>query len=166
MGFTPVEGVVMGRRCGDIDPSIISFLMESELYTTDEIEDILNRKSGLLGISGKTWKIDQLLKSKDKKSKLALQIFVYRIVKYMGAYIAALNGVDAIVFTGDRIEDVPAIREQIMNNFSYLGLKLDKKKNKKNGSIISDGKSKIKVLLVPRNDALMMLKEVRKILRK
>jgi acetate kinase len=166
MGFTPLEGLVMGTRCGDIDPAIITFLMEHELYSTDEVEHILNKKSGLLGLSGRSNDVRELLKKNDARSKLALEVFVYRAAKYIGSYIAALDGVDIIVFSAGIGENAHQLRERILKNFGFVGLKLNKKKNKKNEIIISDSRSKVKVLAIPANEELMMAREVKKVLRK
>jgi acetate kinase len=160
MGFTPLEGLLMGTRSGDIDPSIISYLMSKEKKTIKEIEHILNYQSGLLGISEESNDVRDLLKSKKGSSKLALELFTYRITKYIGSYISILNGVDVIVFTAGIGEKAYSLREKILNNFKFLGLKLDKTKNKNNKKIITKPNSKIKVMVIPTYEEKIMAREV------
>lgn len=123
MGLTPLEGLIMGTRCGDLDPSVVLYLLEKLGLHIDEVKDLLNRKSGLLGLCGKSDMRDiiALEQAGDKAAQITLETFVYRIQKYIGAYAAALNGVDAIVFTGGIGENSSDIRARIMKNFSYLG---------------------------------------------
>jgi len=166
MGFTPLEGVMMGTRSGSVDPAILTFLMEHDLYTTDEIDDILNNKSGLLGVSGKSNDVRDLVKEKTPRSKLALEMYSYSIIKQIGAYAAAMNGVDIIVFTAGIGENAYYLREKILKNFEYLGVKLDKKKNKNNELVISDKKSKVGVCVIPSNESLMIAREVKAVLKK
>jgi len=150
----------MGTRSGDIDPSIISYLMKKEKKTVKEIEHILNYKSGLLGVSEISNDVRDLIKSKKKSSKLALELFTYRITKYIGAYISILNGVDVIVFTAGIGENAFYLREKILKNFEFLGLIIDKTKNKKNNKIITKTNSKIKVMVIPTDEERMMAREV------
>ena len=162
MGFTPLEGVVMGTRCGDIDPAIILFLMKKEKLSVKEMDNILNKKSGLLGISGISPDVRVLWdneKKGNKRAHLALDVLTYRITKYIGAYISILNGVDAIVFTAGIGENAYYLRERILKNFEYIGLKIDKKRNKNNELIISADNSKIKVLVIPTNEELQIARE-------
>lgn len=179
MGFTPVEGVAMGSRSGDIDAGIITFLMQKERMDAREINDLLNKKSGLIGLCGKR-DIRDILKATDKKSRLALEIFCYRVTKYIGAYTAALGGLDILIFTAGIGENNWQIRKQICENLKYLGIELDDKKNekinsnflefikssdfinnKKNGLIISKGK--IKVMVIATNEEKAIAEEVVKI---
>lgn len=161
MGFTPLEGLVMGTRSGDLDPALVCLLMEKG-FTEEKVYDLLNNYSGLKGMAG-TNDMRVLMKKRNKKEvQLALDVYVYRIVKYLGAYIAAMNGVDVIVFTAGIGEHQPWIREQVLKQFKYLGLKLDKAKNKKNNVVISKG-GKVKVLVIPTNEALMMARECKRI---
>ena len=162
MGFTPLEGVVMGTRCGDIDPAVILFLMKKEKLSVKEIDDILNKKSGLLGISGISRDVRVLWASEKKGNKragLTLDILSYRVAKYIGAYAAVMNGVDAIVFTAGIGENAYYLRERILKNFEYLGLRIDKTRNKNNETIISADNSKIKVLVIPTNEELQIARE-------
>jgi len=121
MGFTPLEGCVMGTRSGNIDPTIIFYL--SKKLSIKKIKKILNYKSGLLGISGKSNDVRDLIKSKRKRSELAIDVFCYQISKYIGSYIAALNGLDLIVFSGGIGENVPFIRNKILSNFKFIKFK-------------------------------------------
>lgn len=162
MGFTPLEGVVMGTRCGDIDPAIILFLMKKEKLSVKEIDNLLNRKSGLFGISGISQDVRVLWaneKKGNKRAHLALNVLAYRITKYIGAYIAVLNGVDAIVFTAGIGENAYYLRQRILKNFEYVGLRIDKTKNKNNKTIISAKNSKIKALVIPTNEELQIARE-------
>lgn len=160
MGFTPLEGLVMGTRCGDLDPAIVTFLMEHERLNYNQIYELLNKKSGLLGISGFTGDIPDLLKS--KKGKLALNIFIYRIIKYMGAYYSVLKGLDAIIFSGGIGENEPKIRKKILEGIKFLGIKINNRLNKKNNLIISDKKSKIKVFVIRTNEEDIILRNILK----
>lgn len=154
MGLTPLEGLVMGTRCGDLDPSIIIYLIEELGLSPEQITDLLNKKSGLLGLCGKSDMRDiiAMAKSGDKPSKMAIEIFVYRVQKTIGAYIAALNGIDAIVFTGGIGENSPYIRALIAKNFSYLGLVVETEENEKNKTIFSTNNSPVFLLNIPANE--------------
>ncbi len=162
MGFTPLEGVVMGTRCGDIDPAIIFFLMKKEKLSVKEVDNLLNKKSGLLGISGISPDVRVLWdkeKKGNKRANLTLNVLAYRITKYIGSYISVLNGLDAIVFTAGIGENAYYLRERILRNFEYIGLKVDKTRNKNNELIISSDNSKIKVLVIPTNEELQIARE-------
>jgi len=162
MGFTPLEGVVMGTRCGDIDPDIILFLMKKEKLSVKEIDNLLNNKSGLLGISGISPDVRVLWaneKKGNKRAGLTLDILGYKVAKYIGAYISVLNGVDAIVFTAGIGENAYYLRERILKSFEYIGLKIDKRKNKNNKTIISAKNSKIKALVIPTNEEIQIARE-------
>jgi acetate kinase len=123
MGFTPLEGLVMGTRCGDIDPALISYIMEKEKLTVDQVGQLMNRKSGLLGISGVSNDMRDLLgyaKKNHKQAKLAIDIFIYRVKKYIGAYMAAMNGADAIILTAGIGENVSIIKKRLLKELSNL----------------------------------------------
>ncbi|MDD5086712.1 MAG: acetate kinase [Candidatus Nanoarchaeia archaeon] len=168
MGFTPLEGVVMGTRCGDIDPAIIPFLMRKEKLSVNQVDEILNKKSGLLGIFGKSSNVRVLWDNENKGNKrasLALDILGYRIAKYIGAYTAAMNGVDVIVFTAGIGENAFYVRERVLKQFEYLGLKLDKKKNEKNETIITANDSKVVAMVIPTNEELQIARETFKIVK-
>lgn len=160
MGFTPLEGLVMGTRAGDIDIGAVFFLMEKEKLSIKQTREILNKKSGMLGISGITNDFRELIKSKNQRAKLAMDMFAYRITKYIGAYISALNGVDAIIFTGGIGENSPKIRADVLSNFKFLGLRLDRKSNEKNKRIITKKGSKIIAMVIKTDEEVMMAKEV------
>jgi acetate kinase len=168
MGFTPLEGIIMGTRCGDIDPAIIPFLMKKEKLSVNEIDEILNKKSGLLGLFGKSSNVRVLWENEkkgNKRASLVLDILGYRIAKYIGAYAAAMNGVDVIVFTAGIGENAFYVRERILKQFGYLGLKLDKKKNKNNEIIITANDSKVKAMVIPTNEELQIARETLKIVK-
>jgi len=158
MGFTPVEGLMMGTRSGDIDAGILFFLMHHG-YGKEKLYKLLNHQSGLQGISGKR-DVRDIQKSKDAKSKLALDMFCYRVAKYIGAYMAGMNGCDGIVFTAGIGEHSSIVRKKVMDYFGYAGIKIDAGKNRKNTITISGKGSKIPVLVIPTNEELMMVKEV------
>lgn len=164
MGFTPLEGLAMGTRCGDIDPAIIKFLMREENLTINKIDDILNKKSGVFGISGISSDfrdIEAAAINGNERAKIALEIFYYRCAKYIGSYAAAMNGVDAIVFTAGLGENSPITREKICSYLNYLGVEIDKEKNNCKGQEIdfSTDNSRVKLLVVPTNEELMIAKE-------
>jgi acetate kinase len=170
MGLTPAEGLVMGTRCGDIDPAILPFLMEKEGYTAKDIDEIINKKSGLLGISGKTndmRDIEEEIAKGDKRAKLAFDVFCYRIKKYIGAYAAALGGVHAVVFTGGIGENGPMEREAICSGLEFLGIEIDPEKNEmmvkgREGDISKEGAS-VRVLVIPTNEELVIAQETARI---
>jgi acetate kinase len=123
MGFTPLEGLVMGTRCGDIDPAVVTFLMARENYGVDEVNDVLNKKSGLLGVSGISNDMRDILqkrKNGDKRASLAYDMFVFRIKKYIGAYAAVLGKADAVVFTAGIGENVPSIKDTLEKELAAL----------------------------------------------
>lgn len=162
MGFTPLEGLVMGTRSGDLDPAIVNYLEKKERLSNSKVNDLLNKRSGLLGLSGMSRDIRDLLKarSKSKQALFALDVFCHRLVKYVGAYAAVLGGVDAIVFTAGIGENSSYVRDKVLSNFGHLGLKIDKMKNNKDSPIISSTGSKVKVLVIKTDEAKMMLSEV------
>jgi acetate kinase len=161
MGFTPLEGLVMGTRSGDLDPAIIPFLMHNEKYSYKKIEEMLNKKSGLFGLCGKS-DMREIHESTTQEARLAEDIFCYRLTKYIGAYIAAMDGCDAIIFTGGIGEHAYWIREKILSHFGHAGIKLDSKDNRENKLKITKFSSRINVLVIPTNEELMIAKEVRR----
>ncbi|MFB3895439.1 MAG: acetate/propionate family kinase [bacterium] len=158
MGLTPLEGLVMGTRAGDIDPGIIFYLAERLQISISQITQILNKKSGLLGISGKSNDVRNLLEEAEKgndRAKLALEVFCYRVKKYIGAYMAALGKTDAIVFTGGIGENAAILREQICDNLDWLGISLDRDLNAKTQrkeQCISVSESRVKVFVIPTDE--------------
>lgn len=165
MGLTPLEGLVMGTRSGDLDPAIVQYICKKENKTVDEALNILNKKSGLLGLSGGISSDFRDLHSKmldgDKAAKRALDVMRYRVAKYIGAYMVALGGVDAITFTAGIGENQGDIREDVCAYLEFLGVKIDKEKNKARGeaALISADDSKVKVFMIPTNEELMIARE-------
>jgi len=172
MGFTPLEGLVMGTRSGDIDPAIPLFLQQVEHLTCSEVNNILNKKSGVKGISNISSDMRDIEQAAwndhNKNAQLALDTYHYHIVKYIGAYAAAMNGVDAIVFTGGVGENGPESREEILKNFTYLGFDLDHGRNKCRGKQveISTPDSKLKVFVIPTNEELVIARDTIEIVEK
>ena len=164
MGMTPMEGLVMGTRCGDMDPTIVEYLAHSLNKSLEEVMVILNKKSGVLGISGVSSDFRDLDKASNEgneRAKLAVEVFSYRTAKYIGSYIAAMNGVDAIVFTPGLGENNNVVREQVLNHFGYMGITLDKEANQIRGEekIISTPDSKVTVAVIPTNEELAIAHE-------
>ena len=164
MGLTPLEGLVMGTRSGDLDPAIIDFVGKKEGLSLDEMNEVLNKKSGMLGISGVSSDgrdLEAAAETGNKRAQLALDVFDYRVIKYIGAYAAAMNGVDAIAFTAGIGENNIKMRKDVCSSLTYLGVKLDEEKNNVRGeerSITADD-SKVQVLLVPTNEELAIARE-------
>ncbi len=160
MGFTPLEGVIMGSRCGAIDPAIVPFLMEKENIPVDKMGDWMNKKCGFLGvseISSDLREIEAAVNAGDEKADLACEILGYQIKKYIGSYTAAMNGLDCIVFTAGVGENNPDIRRRALENMSYYGIELDNEKNYQRGvTEISTPNSKVKVLVIPTNEELVI----------
>jgi len=172
MGFTPLEGVMMGTRSGDIDPAAVLHIMIEAELDIHAMDAILNKQSGLAGISGVSNDMREILKSVktgNERALLAFKMFCYRIKKYIGSYISVLNGADAVVFTAGAGENSPAVRKEVLKNLGNLGIMVDLKKNEKikNGAcgIISADNSAVKVLVVPTNEELMISRMVDKIIK-
>ena len=164
MGMTPVMGLVMGTRSGSIDPGVIEYIGKKEGLDLEGTINILNKKSGVLGISGVSSDfrdLDAAIKEGNERAAVAIDVFVHRVVHYVGAYAAAMNGVDAIVFTAGVGENDPEVRAKISAHFGYLGAELDSEKNNIRGEerIISTDSSKVKLLVVPTNEELMIARE-------
>jgi len=161
MGFTPLEGIVMGTRAGSIDPSIPAFLMEKEGISADKINDFLNKKCGVYGISGISSDfrdLEEAAKEGHRRAKLALDVFAYQAKKIIGSYVAAMNGLDGIVFTGGIGENSATMRKMICKDMEYFGIKIDEEKNKIRGeeADISAPDAKVKTLVIPTNEELMI----------
>ena len=164
MGFTPLEGLVMGTRCGDLDPAIVSYIREKENLPFGKVNEILNKKSGVLGISGVSSDfrdLEDAAAEGNERAQLALKVFSHRVRFYIGAYIAEMNGVDAIVFTAGLGENSINMRDIICNDLGNLGIKLDLVKNRIRGkeAIISRDDSPVKVILIPTNEELMIARD-------
>ncbi|MFO7295207.1 MAG: acetate kinase [Clostridia bacterium] len=172
MGFTPLEGLPMGTRCGVIDPAIVTFLMEKENMTYQQIDHYLNKESGVLGISGVSSDFRDLeaaANEGNERAQLALDIFAYSIKKYIGAYAAAMGGLDCVVFTAGIGENNPYIRQKACEGLEFLGIYIDREKNEytkkgKEGEISTDD-SKVKVLVIPTNEELMIARETLELVR-
>ncbi|MDD4320084.1 MAG: acetate kinase, partial [Acidaminococcaceae bacterium] len=168
MGFTPLEGLVMGTRCGEVDPAIIPFLMDKEDMTGKQVYQYLNNKSGVLGISGLSSDFRDLEKAAengDERAALAMDIFAYRVGKYIGAYAVAMGGVDAVIFTAGLGENSSAIREKICEKLGFMGACLDKEKNVLRDGIreISTDGCALKLLVIPTNEELVIANETERI---
>ena len=170
MGFTPLSGLVMGTRSGDIDPSILFYIIEKEELTLNSLHALLNRHSGLLGLSGYASDMRDLIAEAnkgDRRCQQAIDVFCYKIKQYIGSYIAALNGCDAIIFTAGIGENSPLIRRQSLENLNYLGIEVDPDKNESapSGSIekVSTDSSKTDVYIIPTNEELVIAIDTAKI---
>ncbi len=169
MGMTPLAGVLMGTRSGDIDPAIVTFLMEQEKLSSKEINNLLNKKSGFLGISGvgsDCRDLEAAAGAGNHRAKLALDMFFYQCRKVIGSYAAALNGVDAIVFTAGIGENSSAVRAGVLENMDYLGIKLDLEENKRRSKeirLISTPDSKVKVYIIPTDEELKIAMDTARI---
>ncbi len=164
MGFTPLEGIIMGTRCGCIDPEIVTFLQKKENLSVDEVNKVLNKKSGFLGlscISSDARDLNDAANAGEQKAKLTLKKLVYDITKYIGAYAAVMNGVDLIVFTGGIGENNSRLRRRVCENLSYLGLKFDYEANVATGkdTMISLPDSKVKVAVITTNEELVIAQD-------
>jgi len=165
MGFTPLEGLLMGTRSGDLDPSLILYIMSKEGLSINEAGTLLNKHSGLIGISGESSDMREILASmnEQKRSKYAFDLFCYRIKKYIGSYAAAMGGLDALVFTGGIGENSYEVREEVCKDLEFLGIELDASKNKNKENIISSDSSKVKVFRIPTNEELVIALDTAKI---
>ena len=167
MGLTPLEGLVMGTRSGDVDPAIVEFICSKEGLSIHEVESIFNKQSGLLGISGLTNDMRELIaeadENDDRRARLAIEIFCYRVRKYIGAYLAAMNGADAIIFTGGIGENSARIRSSICKDLAFAGVSLDPKANDRHHEgkegVVSSDASKIAVYVVPTNEELLIARD-------
>jgi len=166
MGFTPLEGLLMGTRSGDLDPSLILYIMGKEGLSLGEAGTLLNKHSGLIGISGESSDMREILasvKDEQKRAIYAFEIFCYRIKKYIGAYTAAMNGLDALVFTGGIGENAAEVRKEVCKDLSYLGIDIDDLKNDANEELISEESSRVKVFRIPTNEELVIALDTAKI---
>ena len=171
MGFTPIEGLMMGTRCGNIDLGAVTYLMAKEHLNSQKISDLLNKKSGVLGISGVSSDMRDVEKAAEEgnaRAQLALDMYDYRIKKYIGWYIAAMGGCDALVFTGGVGENADTTRAAICDNMDFLGIKLDSRKNyglRGKEQIISVDESRVKIAVIPTDEELMIAKDTWNILK-
>ena len=174
MGLTPLEGIMMGTRCGSIDPAIIPLLMKKENLTADEIDTIMNKKSGILGVSQVTSDnrdIEQGAKEGNERYQLIESMICHQLTKYIGGYAAAMGGVDAVVFTGGIGENNPHYRARVAEKLAFLGVELDEETNKKamrtsEEFVLTTPDSKVKVLMIPTNEELMIAKDTLELVSK
>jgi len=169
MGFTPIEGLMMGTRSGDVDLGVVTFLMEKEMINSATVSTLFNKHSGVLGVSGISSDmrdIENAIAEGNERAKLALDIYEYRIVKYIGSYIAALNGVDVLVFTGGVGENQTGTREKVCKHFSYMGLEIDVEINassKGKEMLLSTPDSTVKVVVIPTDEEYMIASDTMEI---
>ncbi len=171
MGLTPLEGLIMGTRCGDIDPAVVSFLGEKEQLSYQELSDVMNKKSGVLGMSGISSDFRDLGAAADKgdeRAKMTLDAYAYRVAKYIGAYTAAMGGVDVIAFTAGVGENNISMREMIGEYLGFLGTKVDHEKNNRRGeeAVISTPESRVSIMVVPTNEELAIARETLRLVSK
>lgn len=171
MGMTPLEGLMMGTRSGDLDPAIVPFVMNKEELTVNEVNSMLNKHSGLLAISGISSDMREItegMQNGDANSKLAFDMYEYRLRKYIGSYAAVMNGVDTIVFTAGVGENSVVLREKVCENLTYLGVELDKELNAiRSGEPrrISSADSKVEVLVIPTNEELVIARDTNRLVQ-
>ncbi|MGL5084150.1 MAG: acetate kinase [Clostridium sp.] len=170
MGFTPLDGVAMGTRCGNIDPAIVTYLIKELGYSVDDTNNLLNKESGVLGISGVSSDFrdieDAAFKQNHKRANLALDIFHYKIRAQIGAYAAIMGGVDAIVFTAGVGENGPETREECLKGLEFLGVEIDKERNAVRGKVreISKENCKVKAFVIPTNEELVIARDTVKLI--
>lgn len=169
MGFTPLAGMLMGTRCGCIDPAIIPVLMNKYNLSADDINNIMNKKSGVAGISGVSSDfrdLDKAAAEGNERARLALDMFMYQTKAYVASYAAALGGVDAIVFTAGVGENSPEVREGVVKGMEFMGIKMDTEKNKVRGTVdVTAAGSKTKIFVIPTNEELMIAKDTAELVK-
>ena len=168
MGFTPLEGLVMGTRCGDIDPALITYIMGKEGLSLVEMNTLLNKHSGMIGLSGESSdmrEIEEAVAEGNKKAIVAFDLYNYKIKKYLGSYAAAMGGVDAVVFTGGVGENSPLTRKAVCENMEYMGMEIDLEKNEsaKGEMDIATDSSKVRIFRIPTNEELVIAKDTEQI---
>ncbi|MDT2815543.1 acetate/propionate family kinase [Vagococcus carniphilus] len=166
MGFTPLAGLVMGTRTGDIDPQIIPFIQDKEGLSPQEVKDLMNTKSGLLGLSGVSSDyrdVEKAADEGDERAQLALDVFAHQVVHYIGAYAADLNGLDTLVFTAGVGEHSARVRTEITNYLSYLGVEIDEDKNQQDELSIESTNSSVKVLVIPTDEEVIIARDVMRV---
>jgi acetate kinase len=162
MGFTPLEGLVMATRSGDFDPGALLYLIEEKKMSAKEASAMLNKKSGLLGVSGTSGDMKELIEKagRDSQAADAVDLFGYRAKKYVGAYAAVLRGLDVLVFTGGIGEKAPLVRKSICDGLEFLGIRLESSSNEANAAVISSAESRVKVRVIKTNEDLMIVRHV------
>lgn len=167
MGLTPSGGLVMSSRSGDLDPGVVTYLARQHGLSLDQIDEMLTRESGLVAISGGTADMQQLVahEDTDERARLAVDLFCYQVRKWMGAFAAALGGLDTIVFAGGIGEHAPIVRSRICKELAFLGVRLDEDRNAVNAAVVSAAAAPVRVRIIPTNEALMMVREARDIMK-
>ncbi|MBK5271455.1 MAG: acetate/propionate family kinase [Bacteroidia bacterium] len=165
MGFTPAGGLVMGTRPGDLDPGVAWYMMHGEGMTAAKFNQLINHESGLLGVSETSSDMQDLLQKENEDVKVteAVDLFCYSVKKWIGAFTAVLNGLDTLVFSGGIGENAPVIRSRICKEFDYLGIEIDEEENKKNATVISTGKSNVKVYMIPTDEEIIIAKSTKEL---
>ncbi|MBD1371498.1 acetate kinase [Hazenella sp. IB182357] len=169
MGMTPLEGLMMGTRCGDIDPAIVPYVIAKEELTLAEVKSMMNKHSGLMGVSGFSGDMREVTEAMfdgNKQAKLAIDMYVYRLKKMIGSYLAIMNGADALIFTAGVGENASSIRQKACEDMSFLGISLDLEENAKRCKkerVVSAADSKVKVLVLPTNEELMIAREAKEL---
>jgi acetate kinase len=171
MGFTPLEGIAMGTRCGNIDPAIVTFLMKEENMSVDAVNDLMNKKSGVLGLSGVSSDfrdIENAVKEGNERAALALEVYNYKVRQMIGAYAASMGGVDAVVFTAGLGENAPDTRLEICKGLEFLGIKVDAEKNNVRGKAVdvSAADATVKVFVIPTNEELVIARDTQELTQK
>jgi acetate kinase len=173
MGMTPLDGLVMGTRSGDLDPAIVGVIARKEAMSSSEVDTLLNTQSGLLGLSGLTNDMRELLSElkehDDRRVRLAIEIFCYRARKYLGAYLAAMGGADAVVFTGGIGENSPDVRARVCASMEWAGLKLDTAKNQEmigREGMISSEDSRLRAYAIPTDEELLIARDTVRVIRR
>ncbi len=171
MGFTPLEGLLMGTRTGDLDPTVIFYVMHKEDLTEYQANTLLNKHSGLYGVSGLSNDMRELLAAEadgNARARLAIDIFCYRVRKYVAAYAAAMGGVDAVIFTGGIGENAPAIRERALAGLEFMGLRLDKARNDAavgREADVSAADATVRTLVIPTNEELIIARDTLRLMK-
>jgi acetate kinase len=171
MGFTPLEGLVMGTRSGDIDPAVLPYLVRAAGFSVDQAEDLLNRRSGILGLSGLSSDMREVMKAASDgapRSSLAIEVFCYRVRKYIGAYIAALGGLDAVAFGGGIGENQAEVRQRVLEPLAWCGLELDRSRNQDpatSGGRITTDASRVQAFVIPVDESLLIARDTYACLR-
>lgn len=166
MGFTAVDGLMMGTRCGRIDPGVLLYLMQEQHYSESQLEHLIYKESGLLGVSGISADVRELLASPDPRAEEAIELFSYRAALEFGSLAVALKGCDALVFTAGIGEHTPVVRKKICEHLAWLGIKINDKANENNSAIISENDSNIIVSVIPTNEEYMIAKHTNEIVEK
>ena len=171
MGFTPLEGIAMGTRCGNIDPAIVTFLMKEENMSADDVNNLMNKQSGVLGLSGVSSDfrdIENAVKEGNERAKLSLDVYNYKVRQMIGAYAAAMGGVDAVVFTAGLGENAPETRKDICAGLEFLGIKIDAEKNNVRGKAVdvSAADASVKVFVIPTNEELVIARDTQELTTK